>query len=198
MTLKPIWDQVSYRSSRFRNSLRYVASLIYWQWLFSRRRMHCDRVSDPPRDLSQSRASEHDDREARYWTRKLYEFEAKDPDRYTANKLSAQYVVNHLGRSRWVANLEEARKEGNEVFSVNLISQTVKNTTTILNARRLKNYCFFILHFHATGGDTVASRSFIRRSLKVTGKQKFSPTSYKQDSRLEKHAFLDSFSGSIS
>lgn len=54
--------------------------------------MHCDRVSDPPRDLSQSRASEHDDRDARYWTRKLYEFEAKDPDRYTANKLSASML----------------------------------------------------------------------------------------------------------
>ncbi|XP_075892500.1 uncharacterized protein NKAPD1 [Nelusetta ayraudi] len=45
-----------------------------------RRRNHCHRLSDPPRD--QSRASEHDDREAHYWTRKLYEFEAKDPDRW--------------------------------------------------------------------------------------------------------------------
>ncbi|XP_024133790.1 uncharacterized protein NKAPD1 [Oryzias melastigma] len=46
--------------------------------------MHCDRVSDPPGDVSHSRerASQHDDREARYWTRKLYEFEAGDPDRW--------------------------------------------------------------------------------------------------------------------
>lgn len=46
--------------------------------------MHCDRVSDESRDQrrSRERASEHDDREARYWTRKLYEFEANDPDRY--------------------------------------------------------------------------------------------------------------------
>ncbi|XP_028320716.1 uncharacterized protein NKAPD1 [Gouania willdenowi] len=43
------------------------------------RHMHCDRV---PGDLSQSRVSEHDDRESRYWSRKLYEFEAKDPDRW--------------------------------------------------------------------------------------------------------------------
>ncbi|XP_026220840.1 uncharacterized protein NKAPD1 [Anabas testudineus] len=49
-----------------------------------RGRMHCDRVSAQPRGLSQSRerVSEHDDREARYWTRKLYEFEANDPDRW--------------------------------------------------------------------------------------------------------------------
>ncbi|KAK2847429.1 hypothetical protein Q5P01_010428 [Channa striata] len=49
-----------------------------------RGRMHCDRVSDQPRGLSQSRerVSEHDNREARYWTRKLYEFEAGDPDRW--------------------------------------------------------------------------------------------------------------------
>uniref|UniRef100_A0A3Q0REV3 NKAP domain containing 1 n=1 Tax=Amphilophus citrinellus TaxID=61819 RepID=A0A3Q0REV3_AMPCI len=46
--------------------------------------MHCDRVSDQRRDFSRSRerASEHDDRETRYWTRKLYEFEANDPDRW--------------------------------------------------------------------------------------------------------------------
>uniref|UniRef100_A0A8C7YV62 NKAP domain containing 1 n=1 Tax=Oryzias sinensis TaxID=183150 RepID=A0A8C7YV62_9TELE len=44
--------------------------------------MHCDRVPDHPRDVSRSqeKASQHDAREARYWTRKLYEFEAGDPD----------------------------------------------------------------------------------------------------------------------
>ncbi|KAM8902655.1 uncharacterized protein NKAPD1 [Spinachia spinachia] len=49
-----------------------------------RGQMHCDRTSDQPRYLSQSsnRVSEHDDREARYWSRKLYEFEAGDPDRW--------------------------------------------------------------------------------------------------------------------
>ncbi|XP_008278858.1 uncharacterized protein NKAPD1 [Stegastes partitus] len=49
-----------------------------------RGRMHCDRVSDQPKDFSRSRerVSEHDDREARYWTRKLYDFEANDPDRW--------------------------------------------------------------------------------------------------------------------
>lgn len=49
-----------------------------------RGQMHCDRVPDQPRDLSRSRGrvSQHDDREARYWSRKLYEFEAGDPDRW--------------------------------------------------------------------------------------------------------------------
>ncbi|XP_038550081.1 uncharacterized protein NKAPD1 isoform X3 [Micropterus salmoides] len=43
-----------------------------------------NRVPDQPRDLSRSREriSEHDDREARYWSRKLYEFKASDPDRW--------------------------------------------------------------------------------------------------------------------
>ncbi|CAG6001373.1 unnamed protein product, partial [Menidia menidia] len=45
-----------------------------------RGRMHCDRGSDQLR--SRNAVSEHDDREARYWTRKLYEFEATDPDRW--------------------------------------------------------------------------------------------------------------------
>ncbi|XP_042342670.1 NKAP domain containing 1 [Plectropomus leopardus] len=40
--------------------------------------MHCDRVSNQPRE----RVSEHDDRGARYWSRKLDEFEANDPDRW--------------------------------------------------------------------------------------------------------------------
>ncbi|XP_060929310.1 NKAP domain containing 1 [Limanda limanda] len=49
-----------------------------------RGQMHCDRGADQTGDLrrSRERVSEHDDREARYWTRKLYEFEAKDPDRW--------------------------------------------------------------------------------------------------------------------
>lgn len=50
--------------------------------------MHCDRYSDsegPMRDRLGDRRdvmSERDEREARYCTRKLYEFEANDPDRY--------------------------------------------------------------------------------------------------------------------
>ncbi|KAK2912349.1 hypothetical protein Q8A73_006462 [Channa argus] len=49
-----------------------------------RGRMHCDRVPDQSRGLSRSRErdSEQDNREAWYWTRKLYEFEAGDPDRW--------------------------------------------------------------------------------------------------------------------
>ncbi|XP_029922726.1 uncharacterized protein NKAPD1 [Myripristis murdjan] len=49
-----------------------------------RGRMHCDRATDYSRDQvrSKERASGHDDRDARYWTRKLYEFEANDPDRW--------------------------------------------------------------------------------------------------------------------
>uniref|UniRef100_A0AAV2J4A8 NKAP domain containing 1 n=1 Tax=Knipowitschia caucasica TaxID=637954 RepID=A0AAV2J4A8_KNICA len=44
--------------------------------------MHCDRESNPSKPISRSRVSEHDDREARYWTKQLYEFEDKDPDRW--------------------------------------------------------------------------------------------------------------------
>ncbi|XP_060902649.1 NKAP domain containing 1 [Labrus mixtus] len=49
-----------------------------------RGRLHCERRSDQRRDVGGSgeRASEHDDRDAQYWTRKLYEFEAKDPERW--------------------------------------------------------------------------------------------------------------------
>ncbi|KAM7399162.1 hypothetical protein PAMP_018450 [Pampus punctatissimus] len=45
--------------------------------------MHCDRVPNESRESrSRERVSDHDDRETHYWTRKLYEFEANDPDRW--------------------------------------------------------------------------------------------------------------------
>ncbi|KAF7669253.1 hypothetical protein LDENG_00209360 [Lucifuga dentata] len=46
--------------------------------------MHCDRVPDYSQNLirSRERSSGHDDRKARYWSRKLYEFEANDPERW--------------------------------------------------------------------------------------------------------------------
>ncbi|XP_053503527.1 NKAP domain containing 1 [Ictalurus furcatus] len=54
----------------------------------TRSSMHCDRYlkesEGPARGRLGERAclSERDEREARYWTRKLYEFEANDPDRW--------------------------------------------------------------------------------------------------------------------
>uniref|UniRef100_A0A4W5QAJ2 NKAP domain containing 1 n=1 Tax=Hucho hucho TaxID=62062 RepID=A0A4W5QAJ2_9TELE len=54
----------------------------------SRSYMHCDRVEDGSVDRlgDRLRRREHDssqdEREARYWTKKLYDFEANDPDRW--------------------------------------------------------------------------------------------------------------------
>ncbi|XP_048837754.1 NKAP domain containing 1 [Brienomyrus brachyistius] len=44
--------------------------------------MHCDRIAAEGRSSSEDRLGERSEREARYWTRKLYEFEASDPDRW--------------------------------------------------------------------------------------------------------------------
>lgn len=52
--------------------------------------MHCDRYLKESEGSARGRLgdreclSERDEREARYWTRKLYEFEANDPDRSVA------------------------------------------------------------------------------------------------------------------
>ncbi|XP_035597973.1 NKAP domain containing 1 [Oncorhynchus keta] len=54
----------------------------------SRSHMHCDRVEDGSVDRlgDRLRRREHssgqDEREARYWTKELYDFEANDPDRW--------------------------------------------------------------------------------------------------------------------
>lgn len=63
--------------------------------------MHCDRVPDGSRDHSRSRerVSDHDDREARYWTRKLYEFEANDPDRWGHSGFKELYPEEFISDS---------------------------------------------------------------------------------------------------
>lgn len=54
----------------------------------TRSSMHCDRYLKESEGSARGRLggraclSERDEREARYWTRKLYEFEANDPDRW--------------------------------------------------------------------------------------------------------------------
>ncbi|XP_041728784.2 uncharacterized protein NKAPD1 [Coregonus clupeaformis] len=54
----------------------------------SRSHMHCDHVEDGSVDRLGDRlqrrehSSGQDEREARYWTKKLYDFEANDPDRW--------------------------------------------------------------------------------------------------------------------
>ncbi|MCI4385745.1 hypothetical protein PGIGA_G00054300 [Pangasianodon gigas] len=54
----------------------------------TRSSMHCDRYLKESEGSTRGRLgeraclSERDEREARYWTRKLYEFEANDPDRW--------------------------------------------------------------------------------------------------------------------
>uniref|UniRef100_A0A8C6WFI7 Zgc:162339 n=1 Tax=Neogobius melanostomus TaxID=47308 RepID=A0A8C6WFI7_9GOBI len=62
--------------------------------------MHCDQELDPSRHISRSRVSEHDDRDARYWTKQLYEFEAKDPDRWGHSGFKELYPEEFSSDSR--------------------------------------------------------------------------------------------------
>lgn len=61
--------------------------------------MHCDRGSDPSRTIGRSRVSEHDDREARYWSKQLYEFEAKDPERWGHSGFKELYPEEFISSS---------------------------------------------------------------------------------------------------
>ncbi|XP_039619830.1 uncharacterized protein NKAPD1 isoform X1 [Polypterus senegalus] len=47
-----------------------------------RGRMRCDGYDDDEREATSTYSSEKDSREARYWTKKLYDFEANDPNRW--------------------------------------------------------------------------------------------------------------------
>ncbi|XP_040037402.1 uncharacterized protein NKAPD1 isoform X1 [Gasterosteus aculeatus] len=77
-----------------------------------RGQMHCDRTSDQPRYLSQSRnrVSEHDDREARYWSRKLYEFEAGDPDRWGHSGFKELYPEEFESDSEKTSSTRKVRR----------------------------------------------------------------------------------------
>ncbi|XP_023681765.1 uncharacterized protein NKAPD1 [Paramormyrops kingsleyae] len=70
--LRDMEKQVQGRSCHRRPAPAYLA----------RGSMHCDRIAAEGRSSSEDRLGERSEREARYWTRKLYEFEASDPDRW--------------------------------------------------------------------------------------------------------------------
>ncbi|XP_061537408.1 NKAP domain containing 1 isoform X2 [Phycodurus eques] len=77
-----------------------------------RGQMHCDRFS------YQSRvSSEHDDREARYWTRKLYDFEDNDPDSdksSTTKKKGSQSKASESKRSKKKKKKKKKKKQTEE------------------------------------------------------------------------------------
>ncbi|KAM6960725.1 uncharacterized protein NKAPD1 [Aplochiton taeniatus] len=104
----------------------------------TRGHMHCDRVEDDSRDRSRSHnhTSAEDEKESRYWKRKLYEFEAKDPDRWghsgfkelypeefnsDGEKGKKKYISKHRKKSskKKKKRKEEKRKKDEEQSSDN-------------------------------------------------------------------------------
>ncbi|XP_047246710.1 NKAP domain containing 1 isoform X2 [Girardinichthys multiradiatus] len=77
-----------------------------------RGRMHCDRVPDQSRNMSagRERVSDHDDREARYWTRRLYEFEASDPDRWGHSGFKELYPEKFDSDSNRSVTIKKSRR----------------------------------------------------------------------------------------
>ncbi|KAM9801388.1 uncharacterized protein NKAPD1 [Neosynchiropus ocellatus] len=72
--------------------------------------MHCDR--DQSEFLSRSRErTEHDDRDARYWTRKLYEFEDKDPDRWGHSGFKELYPEDFESESEHSGTTKKSRSK---------------------------------------------------------------------------------------
>ncbi|XP_072320392.1 uncharacterized protein NKAPD1 [Eucyclogobius newberryi] len=84
-----------------------------------RAHMHCDRESDPSTHISRSRVSEHDDREARYWTKQLYDFEDKDPDRWGHSGFKELYPEDFTSDSdssdsQKMTKVKKSNKSGKE------------------------------------------------------------------------------------
>ncbi|XP_026869441.1 uncharacterized protein NKAPD1 [Electrophorus electricus] len=88
---------------------------------WARGNMHCDRCFEDSEGSARDRLgereclSERDEREARYWTRKLYEFEASDPDRWGHSGFKELYPEQF--ESDGGADCNRSQKNGKEKMS---------------------------------------------------------------------------------
>ncbi|XP_053279439.1 NKAP domain containing 1 [Pleuronectes platessa] len=105
----------------------------------SRGQMHCDRGADQTGDLrrSRERVSEHDDREARYWTRKLYEFEAKDPDRWGHSGFKELYP-EEFKRDKSTKKLERHKRKKSKSDTEGSLSRHSKKSSRKTKKKKKK------------------------------------------------------------
>ncbi|XP_027029718.1 NKAP domain containing 1 isoform X1 [Tachysurus fulvidraco] len=99
----------------------------------TRSSMHCDRYLKESEGSARGRLgdkeclSERDEREARYWTRKLYEFEANDPDRWGHSGFKELYPEEFQQSHRETDDVKH-RRNGKDKLSTEKQKKTKKSS----------------------------------------------------------------------
>ncbi|XP_028823760.1 uncharacterized protein NKAPD1 [Denticeps clupeoides] len=92
------------------------------KWTSSRGHMHCDRYINPAprrgRHEEKRCLSDREERDARYWTRKLYDFESNDPDRWGHSGFKELYPEEFKTDSEGEANGDENLQQKKKKLSL--------------------------------------------------------------------------------
>ncbi|XP_036416627.1 uncharacterized protein NKAPD1 [Colossoma macropomum] len=171
------------------------------RWMTSghlaRSNMHCDRYLDDSEGSARDRLgerkclSEKDEREARYWTRKLYEFEANDPDRWGHSGFKELYPEEFQSDGE-TGCTKGSRKNGKEKMSADRRKNSKKSSKKKKKKKKKRQ---------KTAGsdsesDSSATDSVKRKQKRKSGKSKHSrKKGHKSKAREEDSSTEDSESG---
>ncbi|KAA0701956.1 NKAP domain containing protein 1 [Triplophysa tibetana] len=156
--------------------------------------MHCDRYLDSKgsmQDRLGDRLSERDEKEARYWTRKLYEFEANDPDRWGHSGFKELYPEEfQLDGKKDCSDSKHRRKKRSIALKPDMEKNSKKSSKKKKKKKKKKK---------RTGGSgsescSGAEDSRRREESKKAGKNKHRKKKHKSKERTQDSSSEDSHS----
>lgn len=164
-----------------------------------RGRMHCDRYLDDSGgstrdqlDEQRNDTSEKDEREARYWTRKLYEFEASDPDRWGHSGFKELYPEEfHTDGEKVCSDSRHRRKKHKNKLNADLEKSSKKSSKKKKRKKEKKKR-----KTAAPGSGTCsdAEETMRRKQRRKGGKSKHKKKEHKNKDRTEDSSTEDSHS----
>ncbi|KAF4104084.1 NKAP domain containing 1 [Onychostoma macrolepis] len=164
-----------------------------------RGRMHCDRCLDDSEGSMRERLgdrrdemSERDEREARYWTRKLYEFEANDPDRWGHSGFKELYPEDfYSDGGKDCSNSKHKRKKHKNKLDADIEKSSKKSSKKKKKKKEKKRR-----KTAASGSETCsdAEDTVRRKQRRKGGKSKRRKKEHKNKDRTEDSDTEDSHS----
>ncbi|XP_051719607.1 LOW QUALITY PROTEIN: NKAP domain containing 1 [Ctenopharyngodon idella] len=161
----------------------------------NRGRMHCDRYLDDSEGSMRDRLgdrrdvmSERDEREARYWTRKLYEFEANDPDRWGHSGFKELYPEEfHSDGEKDCSDSKQRRKKHKNKLDADIEKSSKKSSKKKKKKKKRRRTV-------ASGSETCsdAEDTVRRKQRRKGGKSKRRKKEHKNKDRTEDSSTEDS------
>lgn len=163
-----------------------------------RGRMHCDRYLDDSEGSMRERLgdkrdemSERDEREARYWTRKLYEFEANDPDRWGHSGFKELYPEEFYPDGGKDRSSSKHKKKKHK----NKLDADIEKSSKKLSKKKKKKKEKKRRKTAASGSETCSdAEDTVRRKQRKRGKSKRRKKEHKNKDRTEDSDTDDSHS----